>query len=375
MLIEFLDELVFGVREAAWPLIRNDLALDYTQVGILLGLPGIVSNFVEPALGILGDVWRRRVLVLGGGIAFCVALALVGASQSFAVFLLASSLLYPASGAFVSLAQATLMDSDPARHEQNMARWAFAGSVGVVAGTIVLGGASGLGVNWRWLFLGMSGLAIALVVLAARFPFPKAQRDDEEVVGFTEGLVNAARALKRPEVLRWLTLLQFSDLMMDVLLGYLALYFVDVARATPQIAALGVTVWTVLGLVGDFLLIPLLERVSGLRYLRLSAAIELALFPAFLLAPEIWMKFVLIGLLGLFNSGWYAILKGRLYSSMPGQSGSVLAVGNVFGLAGSILPIALGAIATQYGLSATMWALLAGPLALLIGIPPRDDRK
>ena len=68
--IEFLDEAasshvcsgVFGAREAAWPLIRADLGLSYAQVGLLLGLPSVVSSIVEPFLGILGDIWRRRVL-------------------------------------------------------------------------------------------------------------------------------------------------------------------------------------------------------------------------------------------------------------------------------------------------------------------------
>ena len=37
--VEFLDELIFGVREAAWPLIRTELGLNYVQIGLLLGLP------------------------------------------------------------------------------------------------------------------------------------------------------------------------------------------------------------------------------------------------------------------------------------------------------------------------------------------------
>jgi hypothetical protein len=31
--IELLDELVFGAREAAWPLVRDELSLSYTQSG------------------------------------------------------------------------------------------------------------------------------------------------------------------------------------------------------------------------------------------------------------------------------------------------------------------------------------------------------
>ncbi len=67
LLIEFLDELVFGVNQAAWPLIRTDLRLSYLQIGLLLSVPGIVSAILEPLLGILGDVWKRRLLILGGG--------------------------------------------------------------------------------------------------------------------------------------------------------------------------------------------------------------------------------------------------------------------------------------------------------------------
>ena len=82
---------------------------------------------------------------------------------------------------------------------------------------------------------------------------------------------------------------------------------------------------------------------------------------------------MLLGLLGLFNAGWYSILKAHLYSSMPGQSGTVMAVDNVFGFAGALIPWGLGLAAERFGLQATMWLLLLGPLALLIGLPSRDN--
>jgi len=368
--IEFLDEFVFGTREAAWPLIRADLGLSYAQIGMLLGLPNVIGNLVEPALGILGDVWRRRALIVGGGVAFALALLLTALSQSFPALLLSFILFYPASGAFVSLSQATLMDADTARHEQNMARWTLAGSVGVVAGPIALGAATTLGLGWRRLFLLFAGSTLIPLVAAYRFQMTGGRWGSGETgPGFIAGVVNALRALRRPQVLRWLTLLAFSDLMLDVLLGFLALYFVDVVSATPTQAGMAVAVWTGTALLGDLLLIPLLERVRGLRYLRLSAAVELVLFPVFLLAPGMWAKVALLGLLGLFNAGWYSILKAQLYSAMPDQSGTVMAVGNVFGLVGGLIPLGLGIIAERFDLTVTMWLLLLGPFTLLIGTP------
>ncbi|HEX8337687.1 MAG TPA: hypothetical protein VF621_13215, partial [Pyrinomonadaceae bacterium] len=54
---------------------------------------------------------------------------------------------------------------------------------------------------------------------------------------------------------------------------------------------------------------------------------------------------------------------------MPGQSGTAaMTLGNVFGLAGSLLPLALGAYAERYGLGSMMWLLALGPVALLAGL-------
>jgi len=373
LLIEFLDELIFGVTDAAWPLIRSDLHLNYVQIGLALSFPGIIGNIIEPFLGILGDVWKRRVLILGGGVFFSLACLLTAVSHSFIFLLLSFIIFNPSSGAFVSLSQATLMDLDPSRHENNMARWTFAGSIGVMIGPLLLGGAAFIGFGWRGMFLILAGLAV-LVLGGAWHILPRSPADNPPLLALSsiwKGFREAFNALKRGAVLRWLILLEFSDLMLDVLYGYLALYFVDVAGFTASKAALAVAVWTGFGLLGDFLIIPLLEKVRGLNYLRLSVVMELVLFPAFLLIPNPWAKLVIAGSLGLFNSGWYAILQGNLYSSMPGQSGTVMALGNIAGLFGKFIPFAIGLAAEYFGLSTAMWLLLAGPIALLIGLPSK----
>jgi FSR family fosmidomycin resistance protein-like MFS transporter len=374
LLIEFLDELVFGVNEAAWPLIRTDLRLSYFQIGLLLSVPGIVSAGIEPFLGILGDVWKRRLLILGGGVFFALACLLTGLSSGFVILLFALCLFYPSSGAFVSLSQAALMDTSPTRHEHNMARWTFAGSLGVVMGPLLLLGMAFIGIRWRGVFLALAGLSVLVLVLAWR-RVPKETEYISKLPRFSEvwsGIRAALSALRRGEVLRWLILLPFSDLMLDVLLGFLTLYFVDVTGLTPARAALGVAVWSGLGLLGDFLLIPLLEKVRGLDYLRISVVVELLLFPAFLLVQNLVIKFFLLGLLGLFNSGWYAILKGRLYSSMPGKSGTVMTLDNLSYLFGKLLPFGIGLFAQFFGLRFAIWLLILGPLALLVGLPRRS---
>lgn len=390
--IEFIDELTFSALFAAWPAIRADLGFGYSLLGMLLAVAGTVGNVVEPPLHVLGDAGYRRRLVLGGGVLFALGLLVLAASPGLWPFVAAFIVLNPASGAFVGLSQATLMDLEPRRQVPNMARWALAGSLGMVGGAALLWVAMRAGFGWRGVIGAIALLAAAGVVAAWRITFPRpttgaggataggggAEKPSilhhfagETLGALRRGGADALGALRRRDVVRWLVMLQFSDLMLDVLLAFLALYLVDVAGATPARAALAVGIWTSVGLAGDWLLIPLLERVDGLHYLRASAAATLALFSGFLLVPAIEVKLVLLALLGLLNSGWYAILQGELYSAMPGRSGTVLAVANIAGFGGALLPVIVGVAAQRAGLDVAMWLLAAGPVALLIGLRRR----
>lgn len=157
--------------------------------------------------------------------------------------------------------------------------------------------------------------------------------------------------------------------MLDVLLGLSALWLVDVGGAAPYQVGTALAVWTEMGVLGGLLIIPLLTRVRGLAYVRFSALVELALFPAFLLVSPMWAKLTILGLWGLLSAGWYSILRAQLYSAMPGRSGTVMTVSNVFELVGGLIPLGLGFVAERFGLTATVRLLLLGPIALLMGVP------
>ena len=376
LLIEFVDELVFGVGEVALPLIRNDIHLTYTQIGLLLSLPGIIAAFIEPFIGILGDVWKRRVLIIAGGILFILSLFMTSVSYSF-LFLLSSLILFfPSSGAFVSLSQANLMDSDTTRYEQNMARWTFTGSFGVLAGPLLLGIFLYFGLGWRGTYTALASFSTFCLLAALRYLPP----DSVSTPSFPslnvvfDGFRAAFSALKRADVWRWLLLLEFADLMGDVLFSYLALYFVDIGRATEAQAGVAVTVWLALGLITDFLFIPFIDRQQdSMKFLRTTAFMELFAFAVFLLTPGFIPKLVVVIAVNLFNTGWYSILQGRLYSSLPGQSASLMAIVSVTAPLAKLFPFLIGFLADQFGLQTAMWLLILGPIALLIGLPKRSN--
>jgi len=336
-------------------------------VGLLLAVPGLLGNALDPIVGALGDTARRRALVVGGGLVFALAAVGSGLAVGFWTLLLALALGNPATGAFVSLSQATLMDLAPERRARGMAAWTLAGSFGYVGGPLLLAGALWLGLGWRGVTIALGVAAVPLaLVLRRRLP-----AGPHGALGLRPLLRETLLALRRREVLRWLAVLEAAHLMLDVLHGFLALYLVEVAGLRPVEAGLGVAVWTGAGLAGDALLVLVLRRSAGLAVIRATAAVSLVLYPAFLLLPSLAGKLAVLGALGLLNAGWYAIPKAELYAALPGRSGIAVAAGGLGSVAGTAAPLVLGVLAGRFGLEPTMWVLAVAPVALLALVPRR----
>jgi MFS transporter, FSR family, fosmidomycin resistance protein len=337
----------------------------------VLAVPGLLGSGLDPIVGALGDSPRRRAAMVVGGLGFALSAALAGLAPGFVILLAALLIGNPATGAFVSLAQATLMDAQPAERVRNMARWTLAGSVGYVAGPIILAASLWAGLGWRGVSVALAVCALPLVAGLRRLPSSQGHAEAPLL-----RRVGAALAeLRRREVLRRLAMLEAADLLLDVFHGFLALYFVDVVGTKPVEGALAVALWTGAALAGDALLLLVLRRMEGDRYLRWSAAAALVAYPAFLALPGSTVKLALLVPLGLLNSGWYAIPKAGLYEALPGRSGAAVAVAGLGGLVGSLVPLGLGLLAEGAGLAPTMWVLLLAPVALVLLSPRRDRRR
>jgi FSR family fosmidomycin resistance protein-like MFS transporter len=164
--------------------------------------------------------------------------------------------------------------------------------------------------------------------------------------------------------------------MLDVFLGFLALYFVDVVHVSEAQAGIIVTLWLVLGMATDFLFIPFIDRQpDSMKFMRVTALLEIFAMVLFLLIPGLLPKLAAIVLVNIFNTGWYPILKGQLYSALPGQSASLMAIEAVTTPLGKLLPFLVGLLADQFGLANAIWLLMLGPIALIIGLPRHPERS
>ena len=372
--VELADELVDGAKGAALPLIRHDLRLSYEQVGWLASVPLLAGGLLELPLGVLaGEGRRRRLAVLGGGVIFVLTLLAVASARSFAVLLCAFVAFYPASGAFVSLTQAELMDTWPDRHAQVMARWELAGSTGAVAGPLLLTAVLVAGGGWRDAYLVLAVLAaVAWFASCVRGPGPgPVVAPDTEAAGVAERRPLTARArevlaaLRNRDTLRWLVLLQVADLLVDVFTGFLALYLVDVGHLRPAIAALAIAIRLGAALGGGAALVVVLERAADLAVLRATAVAAALLYPGFLLTPGVVPKLVILAALSAVTAPWYPLLQARLYGSLPGRSPVAVTLSSAAGLAGGLGPLAVGLAAQGFGLPWALAGLAVVPVVIL----------
>lgn len=351
-------------RSAALPAMQHDLALSYVQIGLLLGVPVLASALVEPVLGVAGDTGRRRALITGGGAAFAASMLVVAGAPAFWAALAGMAVNYPASGAFVGLSQAALMDLHPSNRAHNMSRWVLFGAVGAVAGPLALAVSERLGWGWRPAFAGVGVAGAVLALCARRVPSPAS------AVPVLEGIREALRALRDRRVVRWLALLECADLLVDVMRGFLAVYLVAAAGASPAAAAGCLAVLGAVDVAAGGLLVRLIERVEPLRIVRAGAVAALVFYPAALLAPSLPARLACFGVVAAATTGWYPLLKAQLYDALPERSGSALALGSVSSTIAGLVPPLLGLLAARYGVGAAMWVLLSGPAVVLAGAKP-----
>lgn len=366
--VELLDEFIYGLFGAVLPTIKSELALTYTQVGLLFTLPGLIGVLGEPLIGLLGDTRHRRLLVVGGILATAIGLALIAGAQQYLPLLLAEGVMYIASGAYVNLSQATLIDRDPRRAENTMARWVLLGAIGVTIAPLLVTLILSAEGNWRTLFLGTAIVAGVFAGLLFKQRFDGHAGAAAAAGSLKQLGRNLLTALRSRALIKWVILTELADFMLDKLLEVTGLYFHDVAGVSLPAASAVVTIATIAGLIGNFALVPLLEKVNGVRLLRVSAGVALMAYVALLLIPFVWLKVALIAVINLSTAGWYVVLRAKCYAVLPGQSGVVVAVTSLANISSLCVPLLLGGIADAFGLSAAMWLLIIGPVALIWGV-------
>lgn len=367
--VALLDELIAGFPVIGLPLIRDQLGLSYTQIGLLFGIAGMVAMLLEPIINLLSDRGSKRSWIVISALIGAAGFLLKGLAWNFAMLLIAFVITSPANSATVGLSQAALIDQQPQESTRAMTRWTLAGSFGDILAPLVVTLVVALHGGWPalcWITAGV-WLWTALSLGLQRFPRPIVASDEDAAQ--QAPLISGLReALRDPALLRWATLSIIPSMVDEIFLGFAALYMRDILHASQNSIDLAIG----LGLIGSLLSLLCLERIAWFRriapqhFLVGAACVVLLGVVGFLSLHNIWCAAVTLFIINLGAAGWYPIAKAQAYARFPGRSGTVRAVISLGGPFEVALPGIVGIVAGSFGIVAGVGILALAPVFILL---------
>lgn len=336
-----------------------------------MGYATITAIFAASYAGSLPALWLtarsdrtgRRTIVLAGG--FLMAVSLAGFAAATSTLTAASaSLLWGFGGSLLvhgcelELAAVPAGAPDGELHRRLRASNLW-GTVGDVAGPLLLAGVLGLGWSWRVAFGLAAAATTAYVAGLARYPFaPPAAVDEDDEAG-------SAPAWRDPEAWRLgvyaFLLMPFDETWLAFLIAWLQ---VDggLSGSTAALAGIVATLGAAIGFgpVGAHL-----GRRSD-RSVLVTVGLVLAVAGSVVAGVPVGPA-VAAGL--VVNAGtaaaWLTVQHAAL-TLRPSAAGQVLSLVNAIEHTTVVLPVALGLVADRYGLGTAFSAYLALGLALAV---------
>jgi MFS transporter, FSR family, fosmidomycin resistance protein len=359
--IDFFDELASGLPAAGAPELRSDLGAGVAALTIAIFTTPLVLSLVVDVPLLLWAERRPRAKMVALGV-FGMGLSLVGAALATSVvgFAVAFALFAPASGLACGLAQASLMDAEPARREENMAAWTFSGTLGDLCAPLAIAGAVAATGGHRLAWWAIGAGLIGLAPLLALRPLPNAATLDED-----EPAEPFWVALRNRELVLWLVGVSLCGLLDEIFAAYAALSLRDRFPSDPSVVTQALTAGTVGALVGLVALRRLLRSVTPSRLLAFACIGSVVAYVAWLRSSSATAGIVWMGVVCAFVSWQYPLTQARAYRAARGRSGLVAALSPAVTSFELAAPFVLGLVAERFGLAAALTALLAQPVGLV----------
>jgi len=327
---------------------------------VLLVVPGVISLVLEPVIFLLADRFPRRWFIRGGLAAMAASSFAAALAPNAAALAIALGVVWLATGAAASLAQATLVDRSDDR-ARTMARWTLLSLVGDAAAPAMLAGLAAIGLGWRAGFA-IAGVALAIgcAVLVAT-PLDDHREPADGAPPLWRSLVSALRDRR---LLAWLFGLALCDLLDEILVVFASLHVRDDLGAGPIWQSVVVGAFVAGGAIGLVALDRILRRVRELTLLVAAALACVVAYLAWLAAPAAWASALLIVPVGATAAPLYPLAAAQAYAARPNESGAVLAASHLFTPLGLALPWLLGVAADHWGTQVALALLVVQPIGL-----------
>ena len=168
-LLNYIDRQVLF---AVFPLIKIDLQLSDTALGLLGSAFMVVYLFSAPLFGWLGDHWNRTRLASGGLVVWSLATTLAGFATGYKSLLAARATVGIGEASFGTVSPGLITDFFPKDQGSRVLAWFYVAiPVGSALGYI-LGGVLGQRYGWHTVFMlvGLPGLLLAIPLFLLRTP-------------------------------------------------------------------------------------------------------------------------------------------------------------------------------------------------------------
>jgi predicted MFS family arabinose efflux permease len=355
-----------------FPAMMKDLALNYQDLGNLVGALGIAWGVSAVVIGGLSDRLGRRKVLVPAVVLFSLLSVFSGMATGLMSLLFMRAIMGAAEGAVAPTGVAVAIEaSHPARRGMNNGIFQctislFGGAIGPILATQLL-----QFTTWRKVFwlVGIPGLVVAS---ALWFVIREPVASTAHAAGHAPTRAPMSRIFKHRNVPLSMVTLLCAMTGVFVLSAVMPNYLVDYLKLTgPQMgfvtSAIGFG-----GALGQFGLLTVSDFI-GRRTTTMLSFIVAAVFLWFFIhtgGANLPMLFGLLFVAAMFNFGALAILAGPIAAEaapvglIASAAGIVIGAGEIFG--GGIAPSIAGAIAQNSGIQYTLYFALGGQIVGLV---------
>ncbi|UCD09452.1 MAG: MFS transporter [Dehalococcoidales bacterium] len=300
------------------PMIRNDLKLDYTQIGLMRGAFMLTGGLSQLPAGIIADKLGVRIMVLLGVTGVAIAGFFLGFTDSFTwlvVFMVISAILgagyHPASAAAIS---------SSVKEEYR----------GRTLGIHLIGGTSAFWIfpliatpiadRWGWqtpylyISIPIAIAGIILYFLIGKQAKVDARRREESAV---EELPEKVTSINWSAIISFLVISVFTGTVVQSAMGYLSLYAVDELGVSEANAGFMMSITPAIGLVAAPLGGYLADRFGSMRMIFVVAYLSIPLVFFMGRAPNVPALITLMIIMGLIMNTRMPTSESYLTSNVP----------------------------------------------------------
>lgn len=369
-----------------FPAMMEDLKLDYSDLGNIVGVLGLAWGISALFMGRLSDRFGRRKVMVPAVILFSLCSVFTGLAGGLMSLLLIRAVMGVTEGAFSPTAVASTAEaSAPKRRGLNLGiqQSAFA-LLGIGLGPIIATQLLMVLPNWRWVFAIMvvPGLILAYLIWRT-VREPEELQNDVPVERIAAAETPPLADAQEPEKYRLIDVFRYRNIIFAtlalcgamtcifVMSSMVPSYLTDFHGMSLQDMGFATSGIGFGAFVGQLLIPGFSDRI-GRKPAALLALVLGAAMMALLIVqgPNTLTIFLLLFTVALGVNGTLALVSATVSvesvppALMATAAGAVMGIGEIFG--GGIAPVVAGQLATAFGIQAPLYLAMGGILFSIV---------